>query len=45
MNYYDFVLKNCFGYLIMAVNVFGNGSKSFENRIDTSLFVQKLRSS
>ena len=42
MNYYDVILKMYFGWKNMPINVFGNSSSNSENRIDTSLFVQKL---
>ena len=41
MNFYDAILKMYFNYLNMPINVFGNSSNNSENKIDTSIFVQK----
>ena len=41
MKYYDTILKMYFDYLNMPINVFGNSSNNSDNKIDTSLFVQK----
>ena len=44
MNYYDAILKMLFKRLYilkMTINVFGNSSNNSDNKIDTSLFVQK----
>ena len=42
MKDYDTILKMFFDSLNVPLNVFGNTSKNSENKIDTSLFVQKL---
>ena len=41
MNYKDVVSKMFCDYLNMPMNVFGNSSNNSDNKIDTSLFVQK----
>ena len=41
MSCYDTILNMYFDYLNMPTNVFGNSSIISDNKIDTSLFVQK----
>ena len=42
MNYYDAILKMYFNdFKKTPINVFGNSSNNSEQKIDTSLFVQK----
>ena len=42
INYYDTILKMYFDLLNMPFNVFGNSSHDKINKIDTSIFLQKL---